>query len=111
MDAAIATLLGADYVRAGYLGEYMSVRMMPMTDVVIPGTQNGNVETMLPNNQIWMLAGNGRKPLTIGYNPEGGITFEIDPLQSGDFEIGINTTFCIDSVAVFASKVGLITIS
>lgn len=111
MDAAIATLLGADYVRAGYLGEYMAVRLMPLTDVVIPGTQNGDVATMLPANQIWMMAGNGRKPLTIAYNPEGGITFEMDPLQTGDFEIGINMTFCIDSVAIFASKVGLVTIA
>lgn len=110
MDAAIATLLGADYARAGYLGEYMAVRLMPLTDVVIPGTQNSNVQTMLPTDQIWMLAGNGRKPLTIAYNPEGGITFEMDPLQTGDFEIGINMTFCIDSVAVFSSKVGLVTI-
>ena len=111
MDAALATLLGADYIRAGFLGEYMAVRLIPMTDVVIPGTQNSDVQTMLPADKIWMLAGNGRKPLTIGYNPEGGITFEIDPLQSGDFEIGINMTFCIDSVAVFASKVGLVTIA
>lgn len=111
MDAAIATLLGADYVRAGYLGEYMAVRLMPLTDVVIPGTQNGNVTTMLPTDKVWMMAGNGRKPMTIAFNPEGGITFEIDPLQSGDFEIGINMTFCIDSVSTFCSKVGLITIS
>lgn len=111
MDAAIATLLGADYVRAGYLGEYMAVRLMPLTDVVIPGTQNGDVTTMLPNNKVWVMAGNGRKPLTIAYNPEGGITFEMDPLQTGDFEIGINMTFCIDSVAIFSSRLGLITIA
>ena len=111
MDAAIATLLGADYVRAGYLGEYMAVRLMPLTDVVIPGTQNGDVTTMLPADKAWVMAGNGRKPLTIAYNPEGGITFEMDPLQSGDFEIGINMTFCIDSVAIFASRIGLCTIA
>lgn len=110
MDAAIATLLGADYVRAGYLGEYMAVRLMPLTDVVIPGTQNGNVTTMLPNNKIWMLAGNGRKPLTIAYNRETPITFEIDPEKSGDFELGINMTIALDSVAIFSSRVGLITI-
>ena len=111
MDAAIATLLGADYVRAGYLGEYMNVRLMPLTDVVIPGTQNSDVTTMLPADKVWMMAGNGRKPLTIAYNPEGGITFEMDPLQTGDFEIGINMTFCIDSVAIFASRIGLVTIA
>ena len=111
MDAAIATLLGADYVRAGYLGEYMAVRLMPLTDVVIPGTQNGNVVTMLPNDKIWMMAGNGRKPLTIAYNRETPITFEMDPEKTGDFEIGINMTIALDSVAVFASRVGLVTIS
>lgn len=111
MDAAIATLLGADYTRAGYLGEFMGVMLRPLTDVVIPGTQNGNVTTMLPADKVWMMAGNGRKPLTIGFNPEGGITFEIDPLESGDFEIGVNVTFCIDSVAVFSSKVGLLTVA
>lgn len=111
MDAAIATLLGADYVRAGYLGEYMAVRLMPLTDVVIPGTQNGDVTTMLPNDTIWMMAGNGRKPLTIAYNRETPITFEIDPEKAGDFEIGINMTIALDSVAIFSSRVGLISIS
>lgn len=110
MDAAIATLLGADYVRSGYLGEYMAVRLMPLTDAVIPNTQNGNVTTILPTNQIWMMAGNGRKPLTIAYNSATPITFEMDPTKTGDFEIGINMTIALDSVAIFSSKVGLVTI-
>lgn len=110
MDAAIATLLGADYARAGYLGEYMAVRLMPLTDVVIPGTQNSTVQTMLPTDTIWMMAGNGRKPLTIAYNRETPITFEIDPEKSGDFEIGINMTIALDSVAIFGSKIGIVTI-
>jgi hypothetical protein len=111
MDAALATLLGADYIRAGYLGEFLSVRLMPLTDVVIPGTQNGNVTTMLPADKIWMMAANGRKPLTIAYNRETPITFEIDPTKSGDFELGINMTIALDSIAIFSSRCGLITIA
>lgn len=110
MDAAIATLLGADYVRSGYLGEYMAVRLMPLTDAVVPGTQNSNVTTILNQNQIWMMAGNGRKPLTIAYNSETPITFEMDPTKTGDFEIGINMTMALECAAVFSSRVGLITI-
>lgn len=110
MDAAMAEFLGADYNRSGYLGEFMSVLLRPLTDVVIPGTQNGNVETMLSETQIWMMSGNGRKPLTIAYNRDTPITLEIDPSKAGDMEIGINMTTAIDSVAVFASKVGLINI-
>lgn len=105
MDAAIATLLGADYTKAGYLGQFMAVRLMPMRDVIIPGTQNTTVETMLSENDIWMLAGNGRKPLTIGYTSGTPISIEMDPTRTGDMEIGLNLTISLDSVATFASKV------
>ena len=110
MDAAIATLLGADYTRSGYLGEFMAVRLMPMRDVIIPGTQNTTVETMLSENDIWMLAGNGRKPLTIGYTSGTPISIEMDPTRTGDMEIGLNLTIALDSVATFASKIAHFTV-
>lgn len=110
MDAAIATLLGADYTKAGYLGQFMAVRLMPMRDVIIPGTQNTTVETMLSENDIWMLAGNGRKPLTIGYTSGTPISIEMDPTRTGDMEIGLNLTISLDSVATFASKIGHFTV-
>lgn len=105
MDAAIAMLLGADYTKASYLGQFMAVRLMPMRDVIIPGTQNTTVETMLSENDIWMLAGNGRKPLTIGYTSGTPISIEMDPTRTGDMEIGLNLTISLDSVATFASKI------
>lgn len=111
MDAAIATLLGADYVRTGFLGENMGVRLMALTDAVVPGTQNTTVATILPNDKVWMMAANGRKPLTIAYNSATPITLEIEASKSGDGELGINMTIALDSVAIFASKIGLVTIS
>ena len=110
MDAAIATMLGADYTRMGYLGEFMSVRLMPLIDVVVPGTQNGNVTTMLDSTKVWIMAGNGYKPMTIAYNSATPLTLEMDPTKTGDFEIGINLTIAMDAAAVFASKVGLVTV-
>ena len=110
MDAAIATLLGADYTRAGYLGEYMAVRLLPLQDVIVPGTQNTSVQTMLPSDKIWMMASSGYKPMTIAYNRDMGMTLELRPERSADFEIGINITTALDSVATFASKAAIITI-
>ena len=107
MDAAIATLLGADYTRASYLGEYMAVRLMPLQDAIIPGTQNTSVSTILPDDKIWLMAGAGRRPLAIAYNSETPITLEVDPSKAGDMEIAINLTSALDMVAVFASKVGV----
>lgn len=111
MDAAIATLLGADYTRSGYLGEFMAVRLMPLVDAIVPGTQFSTVETILDSTKIWMMASRGRKPLTIAYNRDTPITLEIDPVRDKSFELGINMTIALDSVAVFAQKVGLVNIT
>ena len=107
MDAAIATLLGADYTRASYLGEYMAVRLMPLQDAIVPGTQNTTVSTILPDDKIWLMAGAGRRPMAIAYNSETPITLEVDPSKAGDMEIAINLTSALDMIAVFASKVGI----
>ena len=110
MDAAIATLLGADYTRSGYLGEYMGIMLRPLIDVIIPGTQNTTVSTMLSDSTIYMMAGNGRKPLTIGYNRDTPITLEVDPSKAGDMEMAVNMTIALDAVAIFESHIGVITI-
>lgn len=110
MDAALAVLLGDEYIRSGYLGEFMNVALRPLTDVVIPGTQNGDVATMLSPNQIWMMAGNGRKPVTIGYNRDTPITIEVRPELTSSFELIFNMTIALEAVAVFSSRVGLVTI-
>lgn len=111
MDAAIATLLGADYTRSGYLGEYMAVRLLPLMDAVIPGTQFTTVDTVLSGNDVWMMAGNGRKPLTIAYNSATPITIEIEPAYTASFELILNMTIALDSAAVFSSRIGHITVA
>lgn len=110
MDAAIATLLGADYIRSGYLGEYMGVRLMPLIDAVVPGTQNSTVTTILAADKIWMMASRAHKPLTICYNSATPITLEFEPSRNASFEFILNLTMALDSAAVFADKVGLVNI-
>ena len=110
MDAAIATMLGANFTAQGYLGEFMGVMLMPLVDAIRPGTQYTTVETILDPTKIWMLSGNGRKPLTIGFNADTPISLEWDPTQTANFEIVYNLTMALDSVAVFSSRVGLINI-
>ena len=79
-------------------------------DAIIPGTQNSTVQTILSPNDIWMMAGNGRKPMTIAYNSYTPITIEIEPTKTNNFEMVFNMTIALDSAAVFASKVGHMTI-
>lgn len=111
MDAALAMLLGRDYIRNAQLGEFMKVRLMPITDAVVPGTQYGNVVTMLPENKVWMMASNRRKPLTIAYNSYTPIQIELEPVETnGAFEYIMNLTIALDAVSVFSSRSGCITI-
>jgi len=111
MDAAIATMLGANFTSQGYLGEFMGVMLMPLIDAIKPGTQYTTVDTVLDPTKIWMLSGNGRKPLTIALNSDMPISLEWNPTQTANFEIVYNLTMAIDAVAVFSSRVGLINIS
>ena len=111
MDAALVELLGAEYIRSGHLGEFMAVTLRPLTDAIAPGTQNSSVTTMIDNTKIWMMAGNSRRPMTIGFIEGTPIEIEVDPTKAGDMEMAYNVTTAIDCVSVFASKIGLINIS
>ena len=110
MDAAIATMLGANYTAQGYLGEYMGVMLMPLIDAIVPGTQYTTVKTILDSTKVWMLSGNGRKPLTIAFNENTPISLEWTPSEVASLEIVYNLTLAVDAVAVFSSRVGLINI-
>lgn len=110
MDAALATLLGDRYNRAGYLGEFMSVPLMPLRDAIVPGTQNTAPKTILSPNDIWMMSSSGRKPMTIAYTAETPISIEIEPIRSSDWEVGMNLTIALDTVATFSSKISHVTI-
>ena len=110
MDAAIATLLGPEYMRMGYIGEQAGVKYMPLRDAIVPGTQNSSPTTLLPANKAWMMASRSYKPITIAINRETPIELVYDPVNSADMTMGVNVTTALDMVAVVASKIGVITV-
>jgi hypothetical protein len=109
LDAALATMLGVEWARYGYLGEYMGVRMMPLVDAIVPGTQNTSMVSLVPNDKVWMMASNGLKPVYIGMEDGTPIEIQLDPRETGDMTLDIITTMSIDAKAVFGSKLAQIT--
>lgn len=109
LDAALATMLGVEWARYGYLGEYMGVRMMPLMDAIVPGTQNTSMVSLVPNDKVWMMASNGLKPVYIGMEDGTPIEVQLDPRETGDMTLDIITTMSIDAKAVFGSKLAQIT--
>jgi hypothetical protein len=65
---------------------------------------------MLSDSLIYMMAGNGRKPLAIGMNGSDPLELTIDPYQAGDLSVGISLTYNIDQVAIFSDHIGVVTI-
>ena len=109
LDAALATMLGVEWARYGYLGEYMGVRMMPLVDAIVPGTQNTSMISLVPNDRVWMMASNGLKPVYVGMEDGTPIEIQLDPRETGDMTLDIITTMSIDAKAVFGSKLAQIT--
>lgn len=110
LDAALATMLGVEWARYGYLGDYMGVRLMPLMDSIVPGTQNTSMTSLVPADKIWMLASNGLKPVYIGMEDGTPIEIQLDPRETGDMTIDIITTMSIDAKAVFGSRLALISV-
>lgn len=109
LDAALATMLGVEWARYGYLGEYMGVRMMPLVDAIVPGTQNTSMISLVPSDKVWMMASNGLKPVYVGMEDGTPIEIQLDPRETGDMTLDIITTMSIDAKAVFGSKLAQIT--
>lgn len=109
LDAALATMLGIDWTKYGYLGEYMGINLMPIENAIVPGTQNTSVTEIIPASTIWLMATTGYKPVYVGMEEGTPITVELDPSQTADMTIDILVSVSVDAVPVLASKMAVIT--
>ena len=110
LDAALATMLGVEWARYGYLGDYMGVRLMPLVDAIVPGTQNTSMTSLVPTDKIWVLAANGLRPVYVGMEDGTPIEVQLDPRETGDMTLDIITTMSIDAKGVFGSRLAQITV-
>ena len=111
LDAALADALGADWARYGYAGEFMGVRLFPIDNAIVPGTQNTTISEIMPSNAIWFAAavGSASKPIYICFEEGTPITFEIAPSQSADMTLNVTSSISVDVQPIFASRIGYMT--
>ena len=109
LDSALSTMLGIEWAKYGFLGEYMGINLMPINDVVVPGTQNTTVTGLVPTTQIWVVPTIGYKPVYICMEEGSPIQIEIDPYESADMTWNVTTSISIDVEPVVASKIAMIT--
>lgn len=110
LDAALATMLGVEWARYGYLGDYLGVRLFPWDNVVVPGTQNTTIQEVLPTDTIWMTAAPtaAYKPVYVAFEEGTPITIELDPSETADMTIDIIVSASMDVKPVVASRFAVI---
>lgn len=108
LDAALSTMLGVDWARYGFLGEYMGMNLMPIDTAIVPGTQNTTVVDIVPADKIWMVPAGGYKPVYIGMEEGTPIQLELTPDQTADMSIDVVVSMSIDCVPVLASRMAVI---
>lgn len=106
LDAALATMLGTDYVRYGYLGEFMGARIMPIDNVVVPGTQNSEITELLPTNTMYFMATNAAKPVYLGIEEGSPMEFMMTPSETADGTVDVSVSISMEAKPVFANKIG-----
>lgn len=110
--------LGEAWFENGYLPKAGGVDLLPITPVIVPGTQNNELLTIDTEDNIYILgkAGRGYAPMVGVYADGSPITLTATPGGNGetaygtaDFTIDINVGAMFDIKPLFASKIGAIT--
>lgn len=109
LDAALATMLGVDWARYGYLGEYMGIRLMPFENAIVPGTQNTTVTEVIPSDKIFLVPTSGYRPIYVGIEDGTPIDIQLDPSETADMTIDIMLSLSVDAQPVMANKIAVIT--
>ena len=108
LDAALATMLGVEYVSRGYLTTFMGCDLYAMEDVIVPGTQNTSVTTLIPDTRVWIAAKGSYKPVYIGIEDGTPINIQLNPSETADMSIDMLLSISIDVKPIFGSKIATI---
>lgn len=102
--------LGEEVAKIGYLNKYMGCTLIPIDQVLVPGTVNTTATLALPNNIIYFVAADAYKPVKIVFEGES-LLAERDPDHTPDrtYRIRLQIMMGIDSVV--GSKHGTLTLS
>ena len=109
-DAALSTLLGAEWFNRGFIGTVMGIPVTELSNAYVAGQVNLPSPTqMLSTSTIYMAAraGEGYAPIYIAFE-DRPIVLEMTPDRTGDQSIDVNMTVSVAAAACFATKIAII---
>lgn len=105
LDAALSTMLGVEWAKYGYLGDFMGIRNFVLDNALVPGTQNTTITEVLPNNRVWMMAAGAYKPIYVAFEEGTPLTVEVTPDNAADYTLDVTVSASIDAAPIFGSKI------
>lgn len=102
--------LGEEMTKTGYLDRYLGVGLIPIDQVIVPGTVNTTAQLAVPANKIFIVGAEGYKPVKVVI--EGNSTYvEADPTQNSDKTYGVSIQLKVGVAAICGSKFGTVTLA
>lgn len=101
--------LGQEVAKEGFLDKYLSARLIPLDQFIVPGTVNGAATLGLKDDKVYLVAADQYKPIKVVYEGNS-VVVEMDKDQTTDKTYRIWVTMRIGTAAVVGSKFGVITL-
>lgn len=99
--------LGQEVAKEGFLDKYLGSRLVPIDQVMVPGTVNTTANLAVPTDVIYVVAAEQYKPVKVVMEGDSVIVEEIAEATT-DKTYGISIQMKIGVAAVVGSKFGVI---
>lgn len=101
--------LGEEVAKEGFLDKYLSARLIPLDQFIVPGTVNSTAVLGLKDDKVYLVAADQYKPTKVVYEGNS-VVVEMDKDQTTDKTYRIWVTMRVGVAAVVGSKFGVITL-
>lgn len=102
--------LGTEVAKEGFLDKYLGARLVPIDQVIVPGTVNSTAQLAIPNDTIYLIATDQYKPVKVVFEGDS-VVVENVPNRTSDKTYTVSMQMKIGVAAVVGSKFGTITLS
>ena len=103
--------LGKEIAEQGHLDKYLAAKLIPVDNVLIPGTTNTSAYLAIPDNKIYIVPGSAYyRPVKVVFEGDS-ITIEEDAYVTADRTYNISIKMRVGVAAVVGSKIGCITLA
>ena len=99
--------IGEEMNKVGYLDQYLSVPLVALNNVIVPGTTNTTATLALDDRLIYMIPVGGTRPVKIVFEGDE-VSVAFNPDETSDKRYGISVEMRVGVAAICGHKYGTI---